>query len=142
MKKIVSALLVCFLLVGSMFALVSCGGNGIKNGTYKSEDTTIKVSGDTFTVVEEEDGEEIEMIYTYELSEDAKKITLTPKEVKYSGDNASIKQYVDAMNAAIEALDELTGDELTEALENLVNETEFEKTDKGFKIYGDEYIKQ
>ena len=47
MKKIVSALLVCFLLIGSMFALVSCGG-GIKNGTYKSEDTAIKVKGDEF----------------------------------------------------------------------------------------------
>ena len=75
MKKIVSALLVCFILVGSMFALVSCGG-GIKNGTYKSEDgMTVKINGDNLTLVEEEDGMTMEIKYTYEIKDD--KITFT-----------------------------------------------------------------
>ena len=49
MKRIVSAVLVCLLLVGSAFALASCGGI---SGTYENAatSTTVEFSGDTVNI--------------------------------------------------------------------------------------------
>ena len=149
MKKILSAILVCFLLVGSMLALVACNGakGDIDNGTYVYENEqvkiTLKVDGNKLTMVQPQ-GETatIEQVYTYELTEDGAKIKLTPVEMKYNGDEESIKTYVDATNAAIKALEELAGDELAAALEELVMEGAFEKTETGIKLEDQEYVKQ
>ena len=49
MKKIVSAILVCVLLVGTMLTLASCG----LSGTYENGTTKITFKGKTVTIVDE-----------------------------------------------------------------------------------------
>lgn len=147
MKKIVSALLVCFLLVGSMFALVSCGATKIDNGTYESEFMTVIVKGEDFKMTYDladmgldELGVEgsMEIIFTYEIKadedEDAKEgdevLVLTYKEFKLDIDDAEIKEMVEQM---------MNPEEMAEEMSEPVS---FEKTDKGFKIDGMEFTKK
>lgn len=66
MKRIVSTMLVCVLLLGTMLVLVSCGG-GIDNGTYVSNKSVVEISGSEFVITTEEDGE---LTYTYEVKSD------------------------------------------------------------------------
>ena len=79
MKKIVSAFLVCVLLIGSMLALVSCGGI---SGTYHdlAGKTALKFSGSKFTAYLVAD-EETAVTGTYEIVEndegEAEKIKFT-----------------------------------------------------------------
>jgi len=47
MKKILSAFLVCLLLVGSMFALASCGEETL-SGTYETDGASYKFDGNEF----------------------------------------------------------------------------------------------
>ena len=49
MKKTVSAILVCVLLVGTMLTLASCG----LSGTYENGTTKITFKGKTVTIVDE-----------------------------------------------------------------------------------------
>ena len=80
MKKIISAILVCFILVGSMLALVSCGGGDIENGTYVatmgSYEQTVKIDGNKFIMVQTEEDENdeviatLEIVFTYEVKAD------------------------------------------------------------------------
>ncbi len=51
MKRIISTLLVCVLLVGCVMTLASCGGTII--GTYKSGTTTIEFSLNKVTITDE-----------------------------------------------------------------------------------------
>ena len=75
MKKIVSALLVCILLVGTLFTLVSCGGG--LSGTYKGNNIItqfdLKFSGKNVTVIV---GDK-ELKGTYEIKENDDKETIT-----------------------------------------------------------------
>lgn len=66
MKKIVSSILVCVLLVSTMLVLVSCGG-AIENGTYVNDakGVEIEISGSTLVITK--DG--AESSYTYEIKD-------------------------------------------------------------------------
>ena len=51
MKKILSSLLVCVLLIASLFALASCGDKDkTLSGTYEGNGLTLKFKGETVTV--------------------------------------------------------------------------------------------
>ncbi len=147
MKKILSAILVCCLLVGVAFTLVSCASGDIANGTYVCEieyegvvvsEQTLVVKGDTISIKQMMDDENgLEMVYTYKLNDDKTEITMTYKDLKLIGDDEDVKAEFDAMKA-----------ELDEATEEELNQTQkFEETDNGFKIgvseeYMMEYVKQ
>ncbi|MBO5009752.1 MAG: hypothetical protein J6D20_03510 [Clostridia bacterium] len=66
MKRIISTILICVLLLGAILTLVSCGG-GIDNGTYVSGKSVVEISGSEFIITTEEDGE---LTYTYEIKND------------------------------------------------------------------------
>lgn len=76
MKKIVSTILVCVLLVGSLFALASCG---TLSGKYQNNLTTLEFSGKTVVITAQLDvlGNSIlktyEAEYTIEENEDGEK---------------------------------------------------------------------
>ena len=73
MRKIISSVLVCVLLVGSVFALASCGA---VSGTYSytilgEEVARLKFSGSNVSVLMEgEDGYEVVAEGTYEVVKD------------------------------------------------------------------------
>ena len=82
MKKFISVLLVCVLLVGSVFALASCGktlsgtyksaGIGLTELTFKGNKVTISVgnfsSTANYEIKENEDGETV-IEFTYDEGE-------------------------------------------------------------------------
>lgn len=149
MKKFVSALLVCFLLVGSMFALVSCGGTKIANGTYESEYATVVVKGDEFKFVYDmtdmgldELGAEgsMEIIFTYEIKADeaedaeegAEVLVLTYKDSKLDFDIPGLegeeKETVESMiNGMMDGMIEGAKEEMSEPVP-------FKLTDNGFEV--------
>ncbi len=133
MKKILSAILVCCLLVGVAFSLVSCASGDIANGTYvctvDDYEQTLVIKGDTITMKEMMDDENgIEMVYTYELNADKTEITLTFKEVKAIGSSEDV-------TATIEYINETMADAEPET-------SDYEATDNGFKVDGQEFVKQ
>lgn len=72
MKRIISSVLVCVLLLGVMFTLVSCGGG--LSGTYEGKLFDLKFSGNKVTVI----AGDKELAGTYEIEKDDdgnKKIT-------------------------------------------------------------------
>ena len=147
MKKIISAILVCFVLVGSMLALVSCGGGDIDNGTYVatmgSYEQTVKIDGNKFIMVQTEEEDEavfatLEIVFTYEVKADeadAEKqvLVLTYKELNLETDDDEIKAEFEEEKADIE--EQYKSEEVTAPVP-------FEKTEKGFKAAGIEYVKQ
>ena len=119
MKKILSLALAAVLLVGMVFALVSCAGD-IADGTYKSENgMEIVVDGNKITVVG----------VTYKYSVDGNELTMEiddlDDEVKAQLEEAGmdVDEYIDAMNEKLEPM-------------------EYEETADGFKLEGVEYKKQ
>ena len=66
MKRIISTILVCVLLLGTMLVLVSCGG-GIDNGEYVSSQGVVEISGKDFVITTEAQGA---LTYTYEVKND------------------------------------------------------------------------
>ena len=82
MKKIVSAVLVCMLLVGCVFAVTSCGGKTL-SGEYSSSiadlaGTTYKFSGSKVEITYEVFGFEKTIEGTYEITTDEnEKSTIT-----------------------------------------------------------------
>ena len=158
MKKIVSALLVCFLLVGSMFALVSCGGTKIDNGTYEADDMpmTLKVSGNEMTMLQEEDGTSVEIKFTYEIkadeAEDAKEgaevIVLTYKDTNIELSDEAEAALTEALEyMGLETIDEYIA-QMKEQMEEMYKDEEFtkphpfEKTENGFIMDEVEFTKQ
>lgn len=157
MKKIVSALLVCFLLVGSMFALVSCGGTKIANGTYESDFMAIEVKGDEFKMVYnltdmglDELGAEgsMEIIFTYEIKADeaedaeegAEVLVLTYKDSKLDLDIPGLegeeKEAAESMiNGMMEGMVEGAKEEMSEPVP-------FKLTDDGFEIEDMKFTKK
>ena len=147
MKKIISAILVCFVLVGSMLALVSCGGGDIENGTYVatmgSYEQTVKIDGNKFIMVQTEEEDDavvatLEIVFTYEVKADeadAEKqvLVLTYKELNLETDDDEIKAEFEEEKADIE--ENYKSEEVTAPVP-------FEKTEKGFKAAGIEYVKQ
>jgi len=156
MKKIVSALLVCFLLVGSMFALVSCGGTKIDDGTYESEYVTVKVDGNEVAIIEEEDGMKAEVIFTYEIKADESEGAKEGAEVivlTYKDTNIELSDEAEA--ALTEALESMGFDTIDEfiaeakaQMEEMYNDEEltkplpFEKTENGFIMDDMEFTKK
>ncbi len=65
MKRIISTILVCVLLLGTVLTLASCGG-GIDNGTYVSDIGVIKISGSELTMTQGTTS----WTYTYEIKTD------------------------------------------------------------------------
>ena len=65
MKRIISALLACVLLVGAMFTLVSCGNT--LSGTYEGTFYDLKFKGDKVSVIVKG---EVLLTGTYEIEED------------------------------------------------------------------------
>ena len=65
MKRIISALLACFLLVGAIFTLVSCGNT--LSGTYEGTFYDLKFKGDKVSVIVKG---EVLLTGTYEIEED------------------------------------------------------------------------
>ena len=63
MKRIISSALVCVLLLGVMFTLVSCGG---LSGTYEGKLFDLKFSGNKVTVI----AGDKELTGTYEIEKD------------------------------------------------------------------------
>ena len=63
MKRIISSALVCVLLLGVMFTLVSCGG---LSGTYEGKLFDLKFSGNKVTVI----AGDKELAGTYEIEKD------------------------------------------------------------------------
>jgi hypothetical protein len=147
MKKIVSALLVCFLLVGSMFALVSCGG-GIKNGTYESEGMTVIIKGDEFKITYDLEefglgmGAEgtMEMVFTYELKEDDKEIVLTYKEFNLDLDIPGLEG--EEKETAEKLINGMLEGMVDEMKEEMTEPSDFEFTDNGFIIEEMEFTKK
>ena len=130
MKRIVSALLACILLVSSLFVLTSCFGGGIPNGTYESKllGTELVVQGNTLSLTQMVDDDGIKMTYTYKLNADKDEITLTFKDIKAIGDNAEIKSAVEEAKK--------------EAASESIDPMDFELTENGFKLAGTEYTKK
>ena len=83
MKKIISLMVVCVLLVGTMLTLASCG----LSGTYEAGTTTLEFSGKKVTITEEAEvfGAKVSKTYEaeYKVEEDddgEKTITFTYAE--------------------------------------------------------------
>ena len=140
MKKIISAILVCFVLVGSMLALVSCGGGDIDNGTYVatmgSYEQTVKIDGNQVIMVQTEEEDDavvatLEIVFTYEVNDD--ELVLTYQELNLETDDDEIKAEFEEEKAEIEEW--YKSEEVTAPVP-------FEKTKKGFKAAGIEYVKQ
>ena len=66
MKKTVSSILVCVLLISTMLVLVSCGG-AIENGTYVNDAKGVEIEISDNTLVITKDGAETS--YTYEIKD-------------------------------------------------------------------------
>ncbi len=83
MKKIISTILVCVLLVGTVFTLASCG---MISGTYKSGVTTLEFSGNKLKITESAEilgkvvSDEWECKYKIEETDDGRTITFTYEE--------------------------------------------------------------
>ncbi len=134
MKKILSAILALCLILGAVFTLVACGGGGggaakgeIPNGTYVGEDMTFKIKGDKMYMTEMLDSKNgVEMVYKYKLNADKTEITATFYEVNPIGGGEEIDE-------AVEYLSQELNEEHT---------SDFEFTDDGVMIDGDEFVKQ
>jgi len=133
MKKILSAVLVCILMLGCVFALASCGG-GIPAGEYTAEGQegiVNKIDGDKWIMEGEiTDGLKVKMTYTYELKDD--EITMTFEKLELvEGDEEMFNQIKASMEEGLES-EEMSG--------------VYEKTDKGFNVtvdgYTTKYIKK
>lgn len=143
MKKILSAFLVCVLLVGTVFALVSCGGI---SGTYEfSEDgmsQTLKFSGKNLEVTMTYEDETETIKYTYELNDDETKITLTMTEEAIN----------DMKQKAKEAYAEMTGTDVSAVTDEMISDMidgitepetmDFEKGEDYVKIDDVKYTKK
>lgn len=97
MKKVISAIIVCILLVSVMLVLVSCTG-GIDNGSYVStKGDSIEIDGNKYTVTTTVSGEAITVTYVYEIKDsennpDKQEIHLSFNSLSYSGSNPEITE--------------------------------------------------
>ena len=130
MKKILSLALAAVLLVGMVFALVSCAGD-IADGTYESAYGVIEIDGNKMKQGDEEEG-----YVVFKYSVDGDKITLTfdeieiPKDTKKALEDAGVD-----VDAYIEQAESYYAEESTV-------EFPYEETADGFKMNNIEYKKQ
>lgn len=107
MKKILSTILVCVFILGTMLVLVSCGG-GIDDGKYVgSNGNTIEISGSSLMITVTEYDETFDAKYEYEVKtsdKDPEKqiILLTLESNNYEGQNEKIKADYTPNGEAIE----------------------------------------
>ena len=74
MKRIISTILACALLVGVMLTLVSCGG---LSGTYEGGLFDLKFKGESVTIIVGEGEDKAELKGTYEIEEKDGKKTIS-----------------------------------------------------------------
>ena len=107
MKRIVSLLLACLLLVGCVFSFASCGElSGVYND---AKGNAWKFTAFGLEIYTKLNKEEVIAIYDYSVTEKedgSKAVTLVEQKMKYKGDNADIEQRIKEMNAAIKTMDE------------------------------------
>ena len=127
MKKIISTVLVCVLLLSTMLVLVSCGG-GIDNGKYiGTNGVTVEISGDKYIATVSEYGETFTVTYKYEVKNndqdpDQQVIVLAVESLDYDGSNSAIKNGYSADADSFEL--------------------PYEKNEDGFVVAGIKYTKK
>ena len=91
MKRTLSSLILCALLVGMLFTLVSCGG---LSGTYDGTFFDLKFKGDNVTVIA--GGKELTGTYEIKESDDKKTISFDfVDESKASADEKYVLNVID-----------------------------------------------
>ena len=100
MKKLLSAVLVCLLLVGTMLSLVSCGNS--LSGTYEGLLFDLKFKGSKVTIIVND--EEV-LTGTYEIEKENDKMTI-------SFDFVDEDEATDAEKEVLELIDAILGQKL------------------------------
>lgn len=113
MKKTISALLVCILLVSTLFTLVSCGKS--ISGTYKYEGLLqnityeFKVGGKVIKTTDPKIGDNVVEEGEYEFNKDGDEITLTFGEESsthsYAEGKSGDSVYIEIDGAKFEKVD-------------------------------------
>ena len=99
MKKVLSLVLACTLLLGCVLIFASCGG---LKGTYEYTSQNIALvltfSGNKVTQTTPEN-KDLEVVGSYEIKDD--KIIITYEEYKYSGNDSTMSETLDILNATL-----------------------------------------
>ena len=133
MKRILSVVLACALLVGCVMIFASCGLSGTYEKSVIGISTTYQFSGSKVTVVNEALGD-FETVCSYKIEKDdegKETLVLTVKEYKYEGDSNTVAGIVADLN-----------EELAEAEDGIVTKHSFEKGDGFIKIDGVKFEKK
>ena len=125
MKRIISALRLCLILVGSTLALVSCGEP--EDGKYVSSTTgtSFVISGDTFILSDDN----VKCYAKFEVKKD--QLILTYDRIEYVGDPDeadTFEQYKEQLVEYYKA--------------NVCKSYEYEKIDGGVKLDGVKFTKK
>ena len=98
MKKFLSAILVCVLLVGTMLSLVSCGNS--LSGTYEGLLFDLKFKGSKVTIIL---GDEEVLTGTYEIEEEDGKKTISFDFVDEDDATEEQKKVLKTIDAILDA---------------------------------------
>ena len=133
MKKILSLVLVCVLLVGCVLSFASCG---MMFGTYENDllNVTWEFSLHNATKTVELGEEEYQVVYTFKIKDD--EIELTPKKYVTESENELVQEIIEEYNEKIEDAKE------DGSMDDLVETYEFKKTDDGIEIGKIKYEKK
>ncbi len=124
MKKIISAIVLCLMLAGSVLMLVSCGD--IDEGKYvSSTGISFEIDGDTYII---SDGD-VAGYAKYKV--DGDKLILTYDKIEFIGDSADKAEFDSNRDVLIEYFKA-----------NVCRTYDFEKIDGGVKIDGVKFKKQ
>ena len=133
MKRILSVVLACALLVGCVMIFASCGVSGTYEKSILGVSTTYKFSGSKVSVVNEALGD-FETVCSYKIEKDDdgnETLVLTVKEYNYEGDSNTVAGIVADLNEELEASED-----------GIVTKHSFEKGDGFIKIDGVKYEKK
>ena len=98
MKKLLSAVLVCLLLVGTMLSLVSCGNS--LSGTYEGLLFDLKFKGSKVTIIVND--EEV-LTGTYEIEKEDDKMTISFDFVDEDEATEDEKKVLDIIDAILDS---------------------------------------
>ena len=98
MKKLLSAVLVCLLLVGTMLSLVSCGNS--LSGTYEGLLFDLKFKGSKVTIIVND--EEV-LTGTYEIEKENDKMTISFDFVDEDEATEDEKKVLDIIDAILDS---------------------------------------
>lgn len=112
MKKIVSTLLVCMLLVGSVFALASCFGGNKLSGTYEAtvaQNAVVSLTFDgdkvTYTVPGLDEFGIEGLSGTYSIEDDKITMTFTSPDIENDTLQSTVDSIVSSINAQLKNVD-------------------------------------